>query len=67
VLLGPAGAAGAYRRRALRAVGGLDAQMLFTQEDVDLALRLRAAGWGTALAPEARAEQLRPRACAAAA
>jgi N-acetylglucosaminyl-diphospho-decaprenol L-rhamnosyltransferase len=67
VLLGPAGAAGAYRRRALDAVGGLDEQMLFTQGDVDLALRLRAAGWGTALAPAARAEQLRPRACAAAA
>jgi N-acetylglucosaminyl-diphospho-decaprenol L-rhamnosyltransferase len=58
VLLGPAGAAGAYRREALRAVGGLDEQIFFYQEDVDLALRLRAAGWSTALATDARAEHL---------
>jgi N-acetylglucosaminyl-diphospho-decaprenol L-rhamnosyltransferase len=58
VLLGPAGAAGAYRREALRAVGGLDEQIFFYQEDVDLALRLRAAGWSTALASDARAEHL---------
>ncbi len=58
VLLGPAGAAGAYRREALRAVGGLDERIFFYQEDVDLALRLRAAGWSTALATAARAEHL---------
>ena len=58
VLLGPAGAAGAYRREALRAVGGLDEQIFFYQEDVDLALRLRAAGWSTTLAADARAEHL---------
>ncbi len=58
VLLGPAGAAGAYRREALRAVGGLDEQIFFYQEDVDLALRLRAAGWGTMLVSDAQAEHL---------
>jgi N-acetylglucosaminyl-diphospho-decaprenol L-rhamnosyltransferase len=58
VLLGPAGAAGAYRREALQAVGCLDEQIFFYQEDVDLALRLRAAGWGTSLAPDARAEHI---------
>jgi N-acetylglucosaminyl-diphospho-decaprenol L-rhamnosyltransferase len=58
VLLGPAGAAGAYRREALRAVGGLDEQIFFYQEDVDLALRLRGAGWSTTLATDARAEHL---------
>jgi N-acetylglucosaminyl-diphospho-decaprenol L-rhamnosyltransferase len=58
VLLGPAGAAGAYRRAALREVGCLDEQIFFYQEDVDLALRLRAAGWETALAADARAEHV---------
>jgi N-acetylglucosaminyl-diphospho-decaprenol L-rhamnosyltransferase len=58
VLLGPAGAAGAYRRAALHAVGGLDEQIFFYSEDVDLALRLRAAGWSTTLATDARAEHL---------
>jgi N-acetylglucosaminyl-diphospho-decaprenol L-rhamnosyltransferase len=58
LLLGPAGAAGAYRRAALYAVGGLDEQIFFYSEDVDLALRLRAAGWGTTLATDARAEHL---------
>ncbi|MGH3084743.1 MAG: glycosyltransferase family 2 protein [Gaiellaceae bacterium] len=45
VLVGPAGAAGAYRRRAWDAVGGLDEGVFSYAEDVDLALRLRAAGW----------------------
>jgi N-acetylglucosaminyl-diphospho-decaprenol L-rhamnosyltransferase len=48
VLLGPSGAAGAYRRRAWEEVGGLDEGVLFYGEDVDVALRLRAAGWSTA-------------------
>lgn len=60
VLLGPAGAAGAYRRAALRAVGCMDEQLPYAHEDLDLALRLRAAGWSTVLAPDARAEHLRP-------
>ncbi|HMJ01900.1 MAG TPA: glycosyltransferase family 2 protein [Conexibacter sp.] len=52
-LLGPSGAAGAYRREALAAVEGLDEAIFLYQEDLDLALRLRAAGWPTTLAPDA--------------
>ena len=53
VLTGPTGGGGAYRRSAWEQVGGLDEGVLFYGEDVDLALRLRAAGWRTAGAPEA--------------
>jgi GT2 family glycosyltransferase len=53
VLIGPSGAAGAYRREAWEAVGGLDEGVFSYGEDVDLALRLRAAGWTTAGAPDA--------------
>jgi GT2 family glycosyltransferase len=53
VLAGPSGAAGAYRRRAWDAVGGLDEAIFSYGEDVDLALRLRAAGWSTAAAADA--------------
>jgi GT2 family glycosyltransferase len=49
-LLGPCGAGGAYRRSAWDAVGGLDEGVLSYGEDVDLALRLRAAGWATTAA-----------------
>lgn len=52
-LLGPSGAAGGYRREALDAVGPLDDAIFLYQEDLDLALRLRAAGWETALASDA--------------
>jgi GT2 family glycosyltransferase len=55
VLTGPAGAAAAYRRRAWEAVEGLDECLFMYGEDLDLALRLRAAGWGTALAVDALA------------
>jgi GT2 family glycosyltransferase len=48
VLIGPSGAAGAYRRRAWEAVGGLDEGVFGYGEDVELALRLRAADWSTA-------------------
>jgi hypothetical protein len=49
-LAGPSGAAGAYRRTAWESVGGLDDGVFAYAEDVDLALRLRAAGWqGTAV------------------
>jgi GT2 family glycosyltransferase len=44
-LAGPSGAAGAYRRSAWESVGGLDEGVFAYAEDVDLALRLRAAGW----------------------
>lgn len=46
-LLGPSGAGGAYRRRAWELAGGLDEGVVSYAEDVDLALRLRAAGWST--------------------
>jgi N-acetylglucosaminyl-diphospho-decaprenol L-rhamnosyltransferase len=52
-LLGPAGAAAAYRRTAWEEVGGLDEAILAYSEDLDLALRLRAAGWRTAVAFDA--------------
>jgi N-acetylglucosaminyl-diphospho-decaprenol L-rhamnosyltransferase len=48
VLVGPSGAAGAYRREAWEHVGGLDEGVRFYGEDVDIALRLRADGWSTA-------------------
>ena len=53
LLIGPSGAAGAYRRSAWEEVGGLDEGVSFYGEDVDLALRLRAAGWATAAAADA--------------
>lgn len=57
-ILGPAGAGGAYRRQALEQVGGLDERLVSYNEDADLALRLRAAGWSCAAAPAARAVHL---------
>src|SRR3954453_23589313 len=45
VLIGPSGAAGAYRRAAWEQAGGLDEGVFAYAEDVDLALRIRAAGW----------------------
>src|SRR5207253_679834 len=53
VLVGPAGAAAAYRRSAWLQVSGLDERIFAYSEDFDLALRLRAAGWGTVAAPDA--------------
>jgi GT2 family glycosyltransferase len=53
VLVGPSGAAAAFRRRAWDAVGGLDEGVFSYGEDVDLALRLRVAGWATAAAARA--------------
>lgn len=58
MLLGPAGAAGAYRRSALAQVGGLDERIFLYQEDLDLALRLCTAGWSSVLAHDARAIHL---------
>jgi GT2 family glycosyltransferase len=54
VLAGPSGGAAAYRRTAWDEVGGLDETLFAYGEDVDLALRLRAAGWRAAAAPDAR-------------
>jgi N-acetylglucosaminyl-diphospho-decaprenol L-rhamnosyltransferase len=53
VLAGPLGAGGAYRRRAWEGVGGLDEGVFSYGEDVDLALRIRAAGWSTVAAARA--------------
>jgi GT2 family glycosyltransferase len=53
VLTGPAGAIAAYRRAAWEALGGLEERLHAYMEDFDLALRLRAAGWGTTLATDA--------------
>jgi len=53
LLIGPSGAAGAYRRAAWQQVGGLDEGVFAYAEDVDLALRLRAAGWDTVATADA--------------
>jgi GT2 family glycosyltransferase len=52
-LAGPSGAAGAYRRAAWEEVDGLDEGAFSYGEDVDLALRLRAAGWSAVGADDA--------------
>jgi N-acetylglucosaminyl-diphospho-decaprenol L-rhamnosyltransferase len=52
-LAGPPGTAAAYRRSAWDEVGGLDEHIFAYNEDFDLALRLRAAGWETCAATDA--------------
>jgi GT2 family glycosyltransferase len=58
ILAGPCGAGGAYRRAAWEEVGGLDEGVLFYGEDLDLALRIRTAGWKAVATPEAVAVHL---------
>jgi GT2 family glycosyltransferase len=58
VLLGPSGGLAAYRRRAFEETGGFDERLFAYGEDVDLALRLRLAGWEAAAAPAARGVHL---------
>ncbi len=53
--LGPTGGAALYRREAFEAVGGFDERIFLYYEDLDLALRMRAAGASCRLAPDARA------------
>jgi N-acetylglucosaminyl-diphospho-decaprenol L-rhamnosyltransferase len=53
MLAGPAGAAAGYRRSAWREVGGLDEAIPAYMEDLELSLRLRAAGWRAVAAPDA--------------
>lgn len=53
--LGPMGAAGLYDRAAFESVGGFDERLFLYYEDLDLALRMRIAGYGCRLAPGARA------------
>jgi N-acetylglucosaminyl-diphospho-decaprenol L-rhamnosyltransferase len=57
-LLGPIGAAAAYRRTALSGVGGLDERIFMYGEELDLALRIRATGWEAASAVDAVAVHL---------
>jgi len=53
LLAGPSGGAGAYRRCAWVEAGGLDEAIFAYHEDLDLALRLRTAGWDALAAPDA--------------
>lgn len=53
--LGPCGGAALYRRDAFEAAGGFDERIFLYYEDLDLALRLAAAGGRCRLAAEARA------------
>jgi len=53
--LGPTGGAALYDRAAFEAVGGFDERIFLYYEDVDLALRMGAAGARCVLAPQARA------------
>jgi GT2 family glycosyltransferase len=57
-LSGPEGTAAAYRRAAWEQVGGLDESITAYMEILDLAWRLRSAGWTTTLAPQARGMHL---------
>lgn len=57
-LLGPYGAVAAYRARALDQVGLLDEGIVMYGEELDLALRLSAAGWKAAEAFDARGTHL---------
>jgi N-acetylglucosaminyl-diphospho-decaprenol L-rhamnosyltransferase len=58
VLALPSGGAAAYRRSAFEAAGGFDPALFAYGEDVDLGLRLRAAGWRAAEAADARGVHL---------
>ena len=53
VVTGPSGGAAAYRRTAWESAGGLDERIFIYAEDLDLAFRLRAAGWEAAVAADA--------------
>jgi len=48
------------RREAWEQVGGFDEGLLSTRDEVDLCLRLSAAGWPIVLEPAARATYIRP-------
>ncbi len=50
-VFGPCAGAALYRREALLALGGFDERYFAYLEDVDLALRLRLAGWGCRYEP----------------
>lgn len=50
-VFGPCAAAAMYRREAFEAVGGFCERFFCYYEDVDLALRLRRAGWRSVITP----------------
>lgn len=52
-VFGPSGGAACYRRDALLAVGGFDRSFFAQDEDIDLAFRLRGAGYRCMLHPRA--------------
>ena len=52
-LLGPSGAAAAYRRSALEAIGGFPTVYFLYYEDLEIAWRLRRAGWTPAWVDDA--------------
>ncbi|HEX6901973.1 MAG TPA: glycosyltransferase family 2 protein [Thermoanaerobaculia bacterium] len=54
-VFGVSATAAVYRRQALLDAGGFDSRLVSYYEDVDLAVRLRAAGWRALLVPGARA------------
>lgn len=54
-VFGVSATAAVYRRQALLDAGGFDSRLVSYYEDVDLAVRLRAAGWRALLIPGARA------------
>lgn len=53
--LGPTGGAALFDREAFISVGGFDERIFLYYEDLDLALRMRLAGYSCGLAPKARA------------
>lgn len=53
--LGPCGGAALYRREAFESVGGFDERIFVYYEDVDLAMRMRVAGYSCQLATGAQA------------
>lgn len=57
-VLGVSGCCALFRTAAWRAVGGQDEDFHMYYEDVDLALRLRAAGWGSLYVPAAVCEHV---------
>lgn len=54
-VFGVSATAAIYRREALIAAGLFDSRLISYYEDVDLAVRLRAAGWSALVVPAARA------------
>ncbi len=58
VLIGPEGAAAAFRRAAWEQIDGMDEAIAGSMDDFDLFLRLRVAGWETTTALDAVAVHL---------